>query len=116
MSDHHNERIRREIRECRAEIEKYSEYEYEMRCAEDYCKQAGNGISLLMNEQYENVKMHCIEAIGEEDDLLSALKVKHSNLHDINLMLLEDIQDGICGIQEKIEELRERIQMLLGEL
>ena len=63
MSNHHKERIRREIRECRKKIQEYSEYEYEMKSAEDYCKQAGNGISLLMNEQYGKVKSNCIEAM-----------------------------------------------------
>lgn len=110
------ESIHREIRECREMIEKYSEYEYALKSAEDYCEQAGNGISLLMNAQYEKVKSNCIEAIGEEDDLLSALQVKHKNLYDMYTGILTEIQCGITGIQEKIEELRERLQQLLSML
>ncbi|MCY6958016.1 hypothetical protein [Clostridium brassicae] len=107
------ERIREKIYECRKEIEKYTEYKAYMLNAEDYCKQAGNGISLLMNDQYEKVKSNCIEAIGEEDDLLSALQVKNTNLHEVQKMILNEIQKGINGINKKLEELERDLKSLL---
>lgn len=109
----HKERLLEKIYKCRKEIEKYTEYKVHMTNAADYCEQAGDGINLLMNTQYEKVKSNCIEAIGEEDDLLSALKVKNTNLYEVLTMISDEIKSGISGINNKLEELARELKNLL---
>lgn len=69
-----------------------------------------------MNGQYEKVKTECTKAIGEEDDLLAALNVKHTNLPQACSSIEDSLNNGISGIEKKIEELQEEIKQLLSEL
>ena len=116
MSSDNRDEILRKIQECKKEIEKYLGYQHELEDAKSYCEESKTGIDLLTDEQYEKVKSHCIEAIGEEQDLLSALQVKHTNMYQICTNISENLKDGIAGIEAKIEELREELQRLYNQL
>lgn len=116
MSEVNKELIREQVNDYKSKIDKYSDYEYELKCALSYCKKAKNGLDDLIGKQYQKVKSNCDEAIGEEPDLTGLLQVKYTTMPQICTSILESLESGISGVQEKIEELKYQMQLLKNQL
>ena len=63
-----------EIEKLQNKRSKYYQNKEDLISAKSYCSKIANGVSLLENEQYNKVKSNCCDAIGEQTNLLLALK------------------------------------------
>lgn len=104
------------IENCREKIDRYSDYKYYLDDAANYCEEAGSGITLLANDQYEKVKSNCIDGIGEQAALLTALKFNTNSIDKANENISDEIKIGISIIEQKLENLRNELTNLYSRL
>ena len=84
--------------------------------AKECSSKIANGISTLSNGQYEKVKSNCIEAIGEEEAILEALKFKNESIYRVNDGITKELQYAINTIQNKVDEYNLKIEYLKSQL
>jgi len=104
------------IEDCRAKIVRYSDYKTYLDDAANYCDEAGSGITLLGNNQYEKVKSNCIEGIGEQAALLAALKFNNNSIDKANQNISDEIKTGVSIIEQKLENLENELKNLYARL
>lgn len=109
-------RIREKIRTLKDKRNKYKEYKEDFEDGKKKFVKAYNGVQELKVTQYNKVTSNCEEAIGNEEDLLDALKLKNINMDQTISDIISEIDKGIISIQDKIDGINKEISDLESEL
>lgn len=105
-------KIDADIFKLRQKIIVYREYLEYLSKARVCSNKIDNGLSTIVCEQYEKVKTCCIDGIGEEDVLLEALKLKKTNIYDINNDIYQELKNASNKVQDDIEQCNSQINLL----
>lgn len=109
-------RIKEKIRKLKDERKEYKEYKEDFEDGKKKFEKSYNGIQHLKVTQYNTVISDCEEAIGDEVDLFEALQVENINMDQVVSDIIDEVNNGIASIQDKIDSINEKISNLESQL
>lgn len=96
------------IAQINSTIAKYEDFEDSIDDAIKCTEKISNGLTTIYGKQYEKVKENFVQAIGENEKILDALKFRYSLINSANESIVEKLNQARNQIGIKISDLKDK--------
>lgn len=111
-----NEEVYTKIYNNNREIIKYEDCIDYLRKAKKISEKIENGLNHIETIQYEKACDDCNDAIGYQENIISALNICNKNIHEYNDNIQSELDSAITLLNSKITSLESNTRSLYTQL